>query len=237
LYILPVLDLRVGSSPRIFEPVEGCQALTYSDDPIEQAIAVKETGAEWLQVVDLDGAFTGHPANLDVVRRIVKEVGLKIQFTGGLRSKEYLDAAFESGAERVILSTAAIRNIDLVKSAVLEYGDRIIGGIDTKDGKVAIEGWESVVPKTGLELAAEMREIGVKNVIYSDVRRDGSMKGPNYDALEELLGLGLNVYASGGISSLEDIKKLKALGITGVALGKPLYTGAFLLEDALAISK
>ena len=235
--ILPVMDLREGSSSRVFERLHEKLGCPYSPDPLEQAQAFKDAGCEWIQIVDLDGAFAGRPGNLHIVKQVVEKVGLRVQFAGGLRDRETLDEALACGVDKVILSTAAIRNLPLVQQAVRDYGDKIVGGIDTKDGMVVVEGWESTVPKSGIILAKEMAEMGIQNILYSDVRRQGSLRGPNFAALEEVLGLGLSVFTSGGVSSIPELLRLQELGLRGVAIGKALYTGAVPLAEALAVTR
>lgn len=232
--ILPVLDLRAGRCNRLLDHAPGTVGCVYSTDPLEQALGFQEIGARWLQIVDLDGAFSGRPANLHIVEKIAREAGLNIQFAGGLRSRKSIDAAFAAGASRVVLSTAAIRNPQLIREAVERYGDRIVAGIDIRDGRVAIEGWLATVSTTGMDLAKEMAELGISRLQYSDIRRNGSLKGPNLPVIEELIkNLRLSIIVSGGIGSLEDIRALKALGVEGAVIGKALYSGIISMEDAL----
>ncbi len=236
--ILPVLDLREGRCNRLLDHIPGVKGCFYSEDPLEQAKCFKDMGAQWLQIVDLDGAFTGKPANLRIVEKIVRQAEVNIQFAGGLRSRESIDAAFSAGVSRIVISTAAIRSPKLIEDAVAKYNDKIVAGIDTKDGMITIEGWQSTVPKSGIVLAKEMHNLGVKRVQYSDVRRDGSLRGPNFQAIEELISLlGISVISSGGVGSLEDLKSLKDLRVEGVIIGKALYSGIINMEDAIAIGK
>lgn len=235
--ILPVLDLREGLCSRLLHRNYSGGSI-YSENPLEQALTFKNAGFTWLQIVDLDGAFTGKPANLRIVEQIIKEVEINVQFSGGLRSMESIEEAFGVGVARVVLSTAAIRDQALIKEAMAKFGAKIVSGIDTKDGMVTIEGWQSVVPKSGVVLAREMAELGIQMIQYSDVRRDGKLKGPNFQALEELVNsFKMQVISSGGISDIKDLQALKSLGIEAVVIGKALYHGLISMEEALAIAK
>lgn len=232
--IIPVIDLREGKSVRILHDDFDQNNKMYSEDPLVQALYFKDAGAELLHIVDLDGAFTGRSVNLNVVRDIINIVGVKVQLAGGLRNIAAIIDAMEAGVESIVLGTAAIRAPHLVKQAVEKYGDKIIVGIDSKDGWVTIEGWESVVPKTSLALAKEMKALGVNRFLYSDVRRDGSLKGPNLAAVDELIKNGMKVISSGGVSSLECLLKLKELNVDGVIVGRAIYEGAINLPEAIA---
>ena len=233
--IIPVIDLREGKSVRVMHEDADQNHKIYSEDPLVQALYFKEAGAELIHIVDLDGAFTGRSVNLNVVKDIIRNVGIKVQLAGGLRSIAAISDAMEAGVDSIVLGTAAIRAPKLVKQAVEKYGDKIIVGIDSKDGFVAIEGWESIVPKTSLELAKEMKQLGINRFLYSDVRRDGSLKGPNYEAVAELIRNGMRVISSGGVSSLDCLKKLKELNVDGVIVGRAIYEGAISLPEAITI--
>ena len=235
--ILPVIDLREGKSVRILHGDSELNNKIYSEDPLKQALYFKEAGAERIHVVDLDGAFTGRPINIGVVKDIINNTSVKVQLSGGLRNIDAVTEAIDAGVERIVLGTAAIRTPYLVKQAVEKYGDKVIVGIDSKDGMVAIEGWESVVPKTSLELAKEMQKLGVGRFLYSDVRLDGSLKGPNIEAVSELINNGMKVISSGGVSSLECLLKLRDLNVEAVIVGRAIYEGFIDLAEAFSLIK
>ncbi|MCL5934928.1 MAG: 1-(5-phosphoribosyl)-5-[(5-phosphoribosylamino)methylideneamino]imidazole-4-carboxamide isomerase [Clostridia bacterium] len=238
--ILPAIDLREGKCVRLVEGKIENETI-FSDDPVAVAQSWQDLGAQILHLVDLDGAFAGHPHNLEVIKEIVRTVKIPVQLGGGIRTLETVEQLLSLGVQRVVLGTVAINKPELVAEACAKYGDRVVVGIDAKDGLVAIEGWEATVEKTTLELAREMEKIGVKRVVFTDVRRDGTLKGPNIESIRELAqNCNLSIVASGGVSSLDDIKALKeleSLGVDEVIVGKALYTGAVSLDDVLAIAR
>ncbi len=239
MLIYPAIDIREGRCVRL---VEGRldRETVYSDDPAAMAGLWQEKGARWLHVVDLDGAFSGSPKNMDVIKKIRERVDVPIQVGGGIRDLKVVEELLEMGIDRVILGTVAINNPDLVAAAAAKYGDAVVVGIDARDGKVAIEGWGVTSEKDAVELAKEMKGLGIKRIIYTDIWRDGTLQGPNLPAVREMArNTGLRVIASGGISTLEDlqaIKKLEPMGVEGVIMGKSLYAGTVSLEDALSLA-
>ncbi|HEX3015646.1 MAG TPA: 1-(5-phosphoribosyl)-5-[(5-phosphoribosylamino)methylideneamino]imidazole-4-carboxamide isomerase [Desulfobacteria bacterium] len=240
MIIFPAIDLRAGKAVRLLQGKLD-QETVFSDDPVAVAHSWQDRGSQYLHVVDLDGAFCGRPRNLDVVKDIVNTVKIPIQLGGGIRDLETIEQVLGIGVQRVILGTTAISQPQLVEEAVKRFGERVLVGIDGKNGLVAIEGWENTVEKTVLELAREMRDLGIERIVFTDTRRDGMMKGPNLKSIKEMaMQSGLKIIASGGVSSLEDIKALKELerlGVEGVITGKALYTGALNLEDALVVAE
>lgn len=236
--VIPAIDLRDGRCVRLVQGEKGTETI-YSDEPVEMAKRWEELGASRLHVVDLDGAFTGAPRNLDVIEDMVRSVGIPLQLGGGIRSKEMVKRLLEIGVDRVVLGTAAILCPELVSYCCREYGEHIVVGIDGRDGLVAIEGWEATVEMTVEELASQIAKLGVTRVIFTDTRRDGTLRGPNLEATRQLaLVSGLRVIASGGVSSLDDLhalKKLKVYGVEGVIMGKALYSGAITLKEALDV--
>ncbi|MDX9871578.1 MAG: 1-(5-phosphoribosyl)-5-[(5-phosphoribosylamino)methylideneamino]imidazole-4-carboxamide isomerase [Clostridia bacterium] len=236
--VIPAIDLRDGRCVRLVQGDPGTETI-YSDEPVEMARRWEELGAPRLHVVDLDGAFTGMPRNLDVIKEILRTVKIPLQLGGGIRSMEVVESLLQMGVDRVILGTAAILSPELVLQCCKEYGDHIVVGIDGRDGLVAIEGWEATVETTVEKLAAEISRLGVKRVIFTDTRRDGTLRGPNLEATQKLAETsGLKVIASGGVSSLADLRALKELkpyGVEGVIMGKALYSGAISLKEALAV--
>ncbi len=239
MLVIPAIDLREGKCVRL---VEGRleQETVYSDDPVAMAVLWQEQGARMLHLVDLDGAFSGAPKNLDVISQILATVNIPVQIGGGIRNMKAVEHLLELGAARVILGTAAILEPQLVADACSKYGDAVLVGIDGRNGRVAIEGWGMTVDKNTVELALEVKSLGVKRVVFTDIRKDGTLKGPNLEATGELAGAtGLKVIASGGVSTTDDLralKKLEPLGVDSVILGKALYAGTVTMSEALEIA-
>jgi len=240
MIIFPAIDLRAGKAVRLLQGDRDKETV-FSDNPVAVAHTWQDFGASFLHLVDLDGAFSGHPQNLDVVKEIVSVLKIPVQLGGGIRDLETVDKILNLGVNRVILGTAAISQPKLVEEAVKRFGEHVLVGIDGKNGLVAIEGWENTVEKTVSELAREMREVGITRIVFTDTRRDGMMKGPNIESTQEMaVSSGLKIIASGGVSSIEDIQALKdleGLGVEGVITGKALYTGALQLKEALALAE
>ncbi len=240
MLIYPAIDIREGRCVRLVEGRPDMETV-YSDDPVAVAGVWQEKGARWLHVVDLDGAFSGSPKNMDVIRRIRERVDISIQVGGGIRDLKVVDDLLGMGINRVILGTVAINNPDMVAAASCKHGESIVVGIDARDGKVAIEGWGVTSEKNALDLALEMKGLGIRRIIYTDIWRDGTMKGPNLAAVREMArNTGLRVIASGGISTLEDlrsVKRLERIGVEGVIIGKSLYAGGVSLEEALSLAE
>jgi phosphoribosylformimino-5-aminoimidazole carboxamide ribotide isomerase len=240
MILFPAIDLKEGQCVRL---VEGRMesATVYSDDPGSMAGLWQEQGAQFIHVVDLDGAFAGQPRNRQAIAEIVKCVQVPVQVGGGIRDLATIEDLLSLGVNRVILGSAAIINPGLVAEACQKYGESIVVGIDAKDGRVAIQGWGETVEKTALELALEIKKMGIQRIVFTDIRRDGKLAGPNLAATGELArDSGLKVIASGGVASLEDIRQLKKLesqGVEGAIMGKALYTGAVKLPEALAIAR
>lgn len=240
MLLIPAIDLREGKCVRL---VEGRleQETVYSDDPAAMAVLWQTQGARMLHVVDLDGAFAGAPKNLDVLREILAAVKIPVQVGGGIRSMETIENLLEMGVTRVILGTVAILDPELVSEACKRYGEAILVGIDGRNGQVAIEGWGLTVEKGTIELALDMKSLGVKRIVFTDIRRDGRLKGPNLEATGQLAKeTGLKVVASGGVSTLNDLRSLRDmenLGVDAVIMGKALYSGAIDLGEALAVAE
>ena len=211
----------------------------YSHDPIKVAKHWAKQGAQFLHVVDLDGASSGAPKNLSIVKEITQKVGLPFEFGGGVRSLEMIAQLLSLGAQRVVLGTRAANDAQFLKKAWKKFGEKIIVSIDALKTKVLTQGWNNSASKTVLDFAGELKEIGFKQLIYTDISKDGALVGPNVLGIKELIRkTGLDVIASGGVASLKDLTKLKSLekkGLSGVIIGKALYEGKFTLAQALRI--
>lgn len=240
MLIFPAIDLRQGKCVRLLQGRDDARTV-YAADPTAVARLWWEKGASWLHVVDLDGAFAGEPRQLELVKRIVESVSIPVQLGGGLRTLEQIGSALGTGVARVVLGTVAVSEPELVRMACAEFGkERIVVGIDATDGRVAVRGWKEVTLRHFLDVALEIRELGVESLIFTDTSRDGMLSGPNFQAIGELARrTGMRVIASGGIGSLKDLIELKKLehdGVEGAILGKALYEGRIRLEEAISLA-
>lgn len=235
MQIYPAIDLKDGRCVRLkqgsFDDVT-----VFGDDPLQTALGFVSQGATFLHVVDLDGARTGSAANAEILRTLAKQLPIPVQTGGGIRTMTDIEQKLATGIHRVILGTAAVKNPALVQQAVMKFGPEAIAvGIDAKDGMVAVEGWEQISARSAVDLAKEMGAYGVRHIIYTDIAKDGMMAGPSVESLKNLIEqTGLSVIASGGISSLEDLKKVEQAGAAGAIIGKALYLGAIHLAEAIA---
>lgn len=240
MIIYPAIDIRGGKCVRLTEGRFDAETV-YADDPAAMALRWAAEGAEYLHVVDLDGARAGQPVNLAIVARIAATVNIPVQLGGGIRTLAGIDAALAAGVTRVILGSVAVKQPALVKEACAAYGDRVVVGIDAKDGIVAVEGWGVSGGVGAEELAARMAAAGVARIIYTDISRDGTLTGVNVSATRALArAAGVPVVASGGVSSLADVAAVRAAeadGVEGVIIGKALYTGAVGLAAALKAAR
>lgn len=238
MLIIPAVDIRDGRCVRLVHG-ELSKETKYYEDPLEPALRWRDEGAQRLHLVDLDGAFSGMSKNAAVIERIVKAVGIPVQVGGGIRDAETAENLFACGVERVIIGTAAVSNPDIVAGLCEKHPGKIIVGIDARAGLVALRGWVEDSTVRALDLAQQMAKLGVKEIVYTDIYRDGTLQGPNLEALREMAEHApLNVIASGGVSSLQDIKnllELESLGVSGVILGQALYTARVNLPEALAL--
>ncbi|MBQ2687038.1 MAG: 1-(5-phosphoribosyl)-5-[Clostridia bacterium] len=237
MYLFPAIDLIGGEAVRLVKG-DYSQKTVYSSSPVEVAKSFYEKGAEFLHVVDLDGAKSGNTDNISVIADIIKESGLKVEVGGGIRSEEVIKKYISIGVYRVILGTVAVENPDFCREMARKYGDKIAVGVDIKDGFVAIKGWTETANKTCFDFCKELEEMGVDTVICTDISKDGLLSGTNLELYRELQGkFNINFTASGGVTSLEDIKALKEIGVYGAILGKALYTGNIDLKEAVALTK
>ncbi len=235
--IFPAIDLYSGKAVRLFKG-DYAQMTVYNDDPLSVAHDFESCGAKFIHMVDLEGAKDGTTPNLEVVKRIVDNTSLFVEIGGGIRSMEVADRYIESGVGRVILGTAAVSDREFLTAALKKHGEKIAVGVDIKDGRVAIKGWTETSGLDAFDFCRELQELGVRTVICTDISKDGAMMGTNrelYRALSEEFSL--DIIASGGVSSLDDIKALRALELYGAIIGKAYYTGAIDLRTALEVAK
>jgi phosphoribosylformimino-5-aminoimidazole carboxamide ribotide isomerase len=238
MIIYPAIDLKDGKVVRLLQG-RAEDVTVYSENPVAVAVDFRNKGTKYLHVVDLNGAFSGKAINDEAIRSIVQNVPLQIQVGGGIRSLNRIEELLELGVARVILGTVAVRDPKLVAEAVRKYGEKIVVGIDARDGMVAVEGWAKGTDLKAEELGCAMQEVGVSRIVFTDISRDGMMSGPNIASTVRMAeATGLKVIASGGISTLTDLEDLKlqaksGISIEGAIVGKALYSGAFNFEEAL----
>lgn len=236
MIIFPALDLRHGKCVRLLQG-RTTDETVYSEDPVAVARMWEAEGASWLHLVDLDGAMSSGTENRALAKRIIKALGIPVQFGGGVRTMADFREMLEAGAGRVILGTAAIENSELLSEALILYRERIVVGLDAKEGWLVTRGWNQVERLEALAFAQALAKKGVLRAVYTDTLKDGMLAGPNLAATRLIAeGSGLKVIASGGVSSLEDLRSLKQLepyGVEGVIVGKALYEKRFSLEEAL----
>ena len=231
--IIPAIDLRDGKCVRLYQG-DYNQQTVFDDEPAAVALRWYSQGAQWLHVVDLDGAATGKPRNVTTVEEIIKESDLLVELGGGIRQGDVAEELLLKGISRIILGTSAIENPRLVEELCRRFGEAIILGLDARDGRVAIHGWRKDTAIDVLELSRDMVEVGVRRFIYTDIKRDGTLTEPNFDMINRLLAeVKVPVIAAGGISKLEHLGRLKELGVEGAIVGKALYTGDIDLEEAI----
>lgn len=237
MIILPAIDLLGRKAVRLLKG-DYNQVTVYSDSPLEVAEKFKSLGATHIHMVDLDGAKYGTAPNMDIVAEVAEKTGLFIEIGGGIRSMETVKKYIDAGISRVILGTAAICDEDFLKEAVKAYGEKIAVGADVKDGKIAVKGWLEQSDVTLDEFFLKMQYLGVKNIICTDISRDGAMRGTNLELYRELSAkYSLDITASGGVSSIEDVKRLREMNLYGAIIGKAYYTGAVDLEEAIEVAR
>ena len=235
--IFPAIDLIDGKAVRLVKG-DYAQMTVYSDNPLEVARDFERQGAKYIHLVDLEGALDGTTPNLETVKRIAKETGLFCEVGGGIRDMETVDKYLESGVDRVILGTAAVKDEAFLQAALAKYGDKIAVGIDIKDGFVAIKGWTESSGIDPFAFTEKMQNLGVKYIICTDVSKDGAMKGTNLELYKELSEkFSVNITASGGVSHLEDVQALRKMHIYGAIIGKAYYIGAIDLAEAVEAGK
>ena len=233
MLIFPAIDLLQGQAVRLYKG-DYAQKTVYSDDPVSVAMNFKAAGAGQIHLVDLEGAKSGDTPNLELICRIKQETGLFCEVGGGIRSLQTMERYLSAGIDRVILGTAAVTEEGLVEAAVARYGDKIALGVDLKDGMVAIRGWTSKTDLDAFSFCEKMQKAGVKTMICTDISRDGAMQGTNRELYRQLSDrFSMQIIASGGVSSLEDVQALRRLNLYGAIIGKAYYTGAIDLARAI----
>jgi phosphoribosylformimino-5-aminoimidazole carboxamide ribotide isomerase len=233
LQIIPAIDLREGACARILGDFNVSKHI-YSADPLTQVLLLKDAGAKMIHITDLDGSFSGRPCNLQVIQDIVDYAELDIQLSGGVRKLQDIDTLINLGVKRVVLSAAMLRQPQIVAEALAKYDERLLAGIDGRDGKIAIEGFEASVSTTVQHQLKVVKELGMQEIVYTDLRRDASLKGPNFAGIQTIVQeSGLKICTAGGISSLEAVEKLKEIGVAGAVIGKAIYTGAIDLKELI----
>ncbi len=240
MQIIPAVDIRGGRCVRLLQG-RFDQETVFADDPVEMAVHWASLGAERLHVVDLDGARTGQPQNTDNVARVVAALRIPVQVGGGIRTVETGRRMLDLGVDRVVIGTSAVLDRDLARTMFETFGQQVALGLDAREGLVATHGWQEVSDLKVVEFAREMERLGARRIIHTDIGRDGMLEGGNLVAMEELAkAVQIPVIASGGVTSIDDIrdlKKLEPLGIEGVIVGKALYTGSLDLEEAIALGR
>lgn len=238
MIIYPAIDLKEGRCVRLYQG-DFAQETVVNPDPVKQAIAFENAGAKALHIVDLDGALSGDLTNLQVIQAILAAITIPIQVGGGIRSMAQVARYLDAGVSRVIIGSKAVEDPAFVAEAVQQYGDQIAVGIDAKDGLVATRGWLAVSDQNYLTVADQMAQLGVKTIIFTDIAKDGTLMGPNLEQLQAIAAKvpDLQIIASGGISSREDLEAVKALGVYGVISGKALYNGNITMIDVVEVGE
>lgn len=237
MLVIPAIDLRKGRCVRLYQG-DPEKETVYGDNPVGIARQWEQLGAKMLHLVDLDGAFTGLSQNAKVISSIGEKVHIPLQLGGGIRSREAVEKAISLGISRVIIGTMVIEEPGLARDLARDFGENILVGIDAREGKVAVKGWTESSAVETAELASRVEQWGVKEIIYTDIQKDGTMQGPSLEGLEEIISkTSLQIIVSGGVSSKEDLVSLKPYGnrVKGVIIGKALYTNQLTLPDAMAV--
>ena len=235
--LFPAIDLIGGCAVRLVKG-DYAQKTVYSDNPAEVAKSFAAAGAKYLHVVDLEGAKDGGTPNLETIKNIVENGGLLVEVGGGIRSEEVIQKYLDAGVFRVILGTAAVQNPVFLEEMVQKYGEKIAVGVDIKDGMVAIKGWTEVSAESCFDFCEKLQKIGVKTIICTDISKDGLLSGTNLELYKELSEkFSVDIVASGGVTTLDDVKKLADMGMYGAILGKALYTGNIDLKAAVELTK
>ncbi len=237
MIIFPAIDLVGGKAVRLYKG-DYAQMTVYSEQPLEVAKAFEAAGVQFIHLVDLEAAKSGIPANLETIRAIAEQTDLFVEVGGGIRNMEIARTYLNAGVDRIILGTAAVEDPAFLKEALKEFGGKVAVGVDLKDGYVAIKGWTETSALTADAFFDQMEQLGVQTVICTDISKDGAMQGTNRDLYKELSqNFSIDLIASGGVSSIEDIKALRAMDLYGAIIGKAYYIGAIDLKDAIEVAK
>ncbi|MBR5808700.1 MAG: 1-(5-phosphoribosyl)-5-[Clostridia bacterium] len=237
MHIFPAIDLYDKKAVRLLKG-DYNQMTVYSDNPSEFALDFEKQGAKFIHIVDLEGARDGTTPNLDVIKEITKNTNLFVEVGGGIRSMDVVKKYIDAGVGRVILGTAAVKDEEFLKLAAKTYPGKVAVGVDILDGYVAIRGWTEKSAYTCFEFCEKMQNLGIKNIICTDISKDGAMQGTNHELYRELSEkFSMDITASGGVSSIEDVKKLAELGIYGAIIGKAYYIGAISIKEAVEVAK
>ena len=237
MYIFPAIDLYGGKAVRLYKG-DYSQMTVYSNHPLEVARDFEKSGAKFLHIVDLEGARDGTTPNIETVCALKKNTSLFCEIGGGVRTMEVVDRYISAGVDRVILGTAAVTNPEFAAEAAKKYGEKIAVGVDLKDGYVAVKGWTEKSEETAIAFCKKMQSIGIRTLICTDISKDGAMQGTNVELYKTLSKeLNMQIIASGGVSSMDDIKALRALDIYGAIIGKAYYTGAVSIAEAVEVAK
>lgn len=237
MYILPAIDIRSGKCVRLIQG-EYHRQITYEDDPGKQAQRFIDAGAEWVHLVDLDGAKVGKPVNRETIKAITQVAGAKYELGGGIREQQDIEDMLELGIERVIVGTSAVNEFDWLAEMAEKFPKKIALGLDARGSKIASHGWTKSSAKLILDFAIEAAKLPIAAIIYTDISKDGMLSGPNFERTEELANdVDVPVIASGGVSTVEDVKKLSKMNLEGAIIGRALYEGSLKLEDAIAATK
>ena len=237
MIIFPAMDLRDGKCVRLYQG-KFDESEVVGENPLDVALDFKAKGAEYIHMVDLDGALKGEIKNLSIISEVIKTVGIPVELGGGIRNMETVDMLIDTGLSRVILGTAALKDMNFVKQAVKKYGEKIAVGIDAKNEKVAVNGWIDVSDVDYIDFAKQMESIGVKTIIFTDISKDGTLQGPNLEQLEKIhKSVSCDIIASGGIKNVADLKHIKDMGVYGAITGKAIYSGNINLEEAIKVCK
>ena len=236
MLIIPAIDLKDGRCVRLLRG-QADQETVYSTDPVDIGIQWRDQGAEYLHVVDLDGAFEGEPRHFGTVAQIARETGLPVEVGGGIRSRDSVERYVNAGVDRVVIGTRALESPEWLADLCEEFPGRIVAGVDARDGRVAVRGWVEVSDVTALDLAQRLKEFSLRAVIFTDISRDGTLEGPSVESTRQFAeAVGLPVIASGGVGTIQDVRSLAKLPIEGMIVGRALYTGGVSLPDAIAVA-
>ncbi len=231
--VIPAVDIKGGRCVRLYQGDYGKETV-FSESPVDVAVQWKNQGAKRLHVIDLDGAASGEPKNIKIIGDIVKKTGLPVQLGGGIRNEAAVAMLLDMGVNRVILGTVAVENPELIRNLCRKYDEAIVVGIDARDSSVATHAWRQSTEVNALRLGQWMSDLGVSRIIYTDIKRDGTLTEPAFGVIEEMVkGVNLPIIAAGGISKVSHLKKLKELGVEGAVLGRAIYTGDIDLKEAL----